>query len=344
VALIGPTGLFPLYASGQYTIPSISNQAIDASNDGVAWVFLAPTTGPLLTKAAVRCGALTGSAPTYVLSIQGVAAGGVPDGTVKGGASPVSVEITPASGDAGKVKEYTFDNSYDSAPGEYLALCIRPKAGTTVDGSNNWSFTRYASGVSGIPYTVLTNTGTNSLQYEGTCFGVSDGTNWWGLGLVQAATYVATDGNPVCAGNLITLPAGMGDTVRCIGLWEQLVYTSGTQTLKLYDSADNLLADIAIPYTGGYSIGAVAMARFDSAAVTLTCGQTYRAVVSVGRVNYVDVGAVGHWDIFSGGSAVQWTQGNTGAWTETATRRAMCGLLIDDVTELAAAALTDPPA
>ena len=339
-------GFQPLFLLGHGTriiTNTLTAFAVDAANDGVGYVFTAPPSGPTLTKCAIRPHALTGSSPTYVVSLQGVdLSTGFADGTIKGGASPVSVEITPAARVAATVVEYTFANSYDSAPGELLALCIYPKAGTTIDGSNFWTFTRYWGGAqpfAGVPYCYSDTAGTKSKGSSGGCFAVGDGTTWYGgdCPFLDGNTYSQPNdsGTPVFAGNYFTIPAAAGDTVSCVGFWINLTYTASATAFKvaLYDASDNLLADTSVDkdvaYTGCF--------YWDSAAVALTCGSAYRLVVQgVGalfRLGKVTFSQAAHLDTQPWGQNCCHTEGSTGSWAQTTTARSMIGPLISDITE-----------
>lgn len=330
-------------AVGEFATFSVSAglarvQVIDAATEGIAWYFSLPATGPTITKCAIRPGTLTGNSPTYVLSLQALDASGLPDGTILGGASPVSVEITPASGTAGVVTEYTFANAYDTSPGQILALVCRPKAGTTIDGSNNWSFTKDFS-TSGHPcvatYADPTWTKANYLPFAA----LSDGTNWWGWLLNDASSYITTGSDPVYSGIKFTIPAGVADTFTCVGA--QIIYwVSGSQTVRLtlYDSADSVLASTDFDTD---QIGSGAYLHFDDAPVALTCGSTYRLVLTCTtatcRVYYRDYGSATHRNQAQdwGGISVG-TYGTTGSWTDNTARHCQVYPIFSDITEPAA--------
>lgn len=323
------------------TFPSPTNYVIDASNDGLAWLFNAPGGAPSITRAAVRPGALTGSSPTYVLSIQGVdLATGFPDGTIKGGASPCSVEITPAGGVAGVLQQYTFANAYASAAGEMLALCILPKAETTIDGSNNWSFSEgYGAGsVQAWGYPVINRLAATWSYRSGVpTFAVGSSTTWWGsIPYSTADPYTTAGSSPVQVGNVITFPAGMGATVQCSGFWWRMSPSyMDNVVVTLYDSADTILAQTTIDDTP--TNGNSAFFAWDNADVSLVCGDSYRLVLTptadTMRVYYDDVPAADLWDAWPGQQTIQYTQGTTGSWAETTTRRARCGLVLSGITE-----------
>ena len=327
---------FPPLLSGA-VVGSFTNFVLDSTTDALQIVFQAPVSGPVLTKGAVRVGALTGASPVYRLSLQGVdMANDRADGTVKGGGSPVSVTFTPEAGDAGKIKEYTFANSYDSSPGEWLALVVDYSSGTC-DGSNNWSFGRNSNlSTPGSPHAVTVDAGTPTRR-QGAVFGVSDGSSWWGWDLWQSSMFETANTASLYCGNQFTLPAGMGDTVSCVGASFGSSYVASVPIrLSLY-AADGttLLASTDTPTNALTQVNGWVF--WDDGPVTLTCGVAYRlvaaGVANSTRVTYLDVASTAHWSAFPWGNIGSWTQGTAGSWTETATRRALISPVISDITE-----------
>lgn len=340
MAGIGPVALFMPSTWRNGAGGTVYNIVVDAATEYVGWVFQAHTTGPVLTKAAFRLGALVGNSPTYVVTLEGVGATGFPDGVVKGGASPVSVEITPAAELAGTILECTFSHPYASSPGEMLALVVRPKAGTTIDAGNCWSFTRALSyGYIFRPYFVY-NDGADK-KYNGQHFGVSDGTTWWGYELFAADTLYGWFSDTVMQGCRFTLPAGMGDTVACHGGWygKRNFYAGAVYRLSLYDAADNVLASTDIDADHTASLTAqFDIVLFESAAVTLTCGATYRLVLSRvsgsnGSLFHVSSGVAAHLDTMPWQRLSVRTYGAPGGWTDDDASRPLIGPMIEDITE-----------
>lgn len=332
-------GLSLNWAISQYAIGN--NQAVDAADEYVSFIFRAPAVGGAISKCAIRLGALTGSSPTYVVALEGVS-GVVPDGTIKGGGSPASVEIAPTTG-AGTVQEYTFANTYTPGAGELLALTIRPKTGTSIDGSNNWSFTRGQQSASNMPYGYY-NSGSGAAV-AGAAFSIYQGTSWY-YEVIQAASYVTTGSSPVWSGNKFTLP-DIGATVRCPGCWyaHQLAGNAGYR-VALYDASDNQLCVMDNIARYGNSNSVPLWLEWTAGPITLTCGATYRLVVSTAnpgvetvRSAYLDYGSAAQKNSPLA-SIASWTQGTTGSWTETDTRLAMCSPFIDTITPPAGGGFT----
>jgi hypothetical protein len=169
--------------------PAASSHTLSANNNAVAFIFRADNT-EALTHGWIRYGVRTGTPPTYRLSLQGVsAATGFPDGTVKGGGSPVSVTFTPPADASidGLGQWLAFANSYTPTLGELLALVFDYSSGT-VDGSNNSSITTHwtnCAPLSGIgasfPQALRQTTGTWAGQAAIPAFCVRGSTRRYGF-------------------------------------------------------------------------------------------------------------------------------------------------------------------
>ncbi len=91
----------------------------------VAWTFQCEKAATI-NGLGFRYGARAGTPPTYLISLQGVNGSGSPDGTVKGGGSPVSHAFTPpadTSWDA-STRRQALDNNYTCTRGEFLAIVV----------------------------------------------------------------------------------------------------------------------------------------------------------------------------------------------------------------------------
>ncbi len=122
--LVYPTGL--ITSSGATAWDNSLHHTIDASGEKAAWVFEAQSTDAIIGAAATtRTVAATG---LIKWSIQGVnLANGEPDGTVKGGGSPCSIDdVSMSSSSTGY--QVTFDNSYTPSARELLALVLETGA------------------------------------------------------------------------------------------------------------------------------------------------------------------------------------------------------------------------
>lgn len=140
-------------------------QLCDGQNEAVAAIFIMPEDATITTVGFIN--AAKGGTPaddTWTVSIQGVTAGGVPDGTILGGASPASrtfpnATYTAASFGANTNHQIVLANSIALQGGTMYSLVIQ-KTGAT-DATNTLTF-RYGVASGGIavtiPYTATADT------------------------------------------------------------------------------------------------------------------------------------------------------------------------------------------
>lgn len=115
--------------------PSVSSHVLDASNDGIGFMFRAESDDPI-THLGFRYGVRTGSGsdspPTQVCTLEGISATtGMPDGTDVGGGSPTAATFTPPN-------DTSFDNTF-----QWIALT---NAFTPTVGARYGGTIRYSSG------------------------------------------------------------------------------------------------------------------------------------------------------------------------------------------------------
>ena len=237
--------------TGHYGFVSFSgpaNHVVDASNEGVAFVFSSQTTDAV-TKLFFRYGSRTGTPPTYIIGIEGVDASGNPDGTVKGGGSPASATFTPPADTSwdGLGRWITLDNSYAPSLGETLCLTIRYSSGT-IDGSNNSSFTRAISGTlqsPAMPYYVTNSAGSwsKSINQQMSPSGYATASKRYGfLGYGNWVTHTNTSGRrQACA---FTMPTAFGSTYSPSGFLCFGRFGSAAATFKasVWDSSGTEIA------------------------------------------------------------------------------------------------------
>lgn len=321
---------------------SVGTHVLDANNDAVQFIFSSHPGGATITKCAVRWGALTGTSPTYRLSLQGVSAG-VADGTIKSGSGSNDVFVTaqPAAGVAGTTVEYTFGGGgYDPTPGEMLALVVDYSAGT-IDASNNWSigYKPVDTVAWGLPCPVLVAAGTPTRYAKLSIFGVFDGA-WYGGTLRQSLTYSTVGSSPASGGLKFTVPAAVAATVACSGLcfYASALTAGKTFRFTLYDSSDSVLRQKDFVTADFYN---AQMNNIFWEPVALTCGSTYRVAVTstdggTMRWHYYTYADAAHKDCESFGQAVDETEGGVGDWTDYTDRKPWASIILSDITEPAA--------
>lgn len=166
--------------------PSFAAHTVDATNDGVAFVFQART-ADAITHLGFRYGARTGTPPTFIIALESaVASTGAPDGTVLGGGTPASATFTPPA-DAtwdGTWQWVALANSYAPTRGQLLCLTIRYSSGT-IDASNLSTFTTDLTNIAEgdnttLPYATRLTAGSWAKRTAPPCFGVRTASTRYG--------------------------------------------------------------------------------------------------------------------------------------------------------------------
>lgn len=323
-------------------VPAFSGHNLDAGGDTLAFVFRARRPGTL-TRVGFHYLQRTGTPPTYIASLQGVASTGLPDGSIKGGGSPASVTFTPPADTSwdGTWRELALDNPYTCTRGEALALVIAHSSGT-VDASN---FSQIASGfgastTTAFPYFVLNGTQGSGMP----CWGYGTATEMYGRPL---QSYVAqsfnTGSTPDEYAAKFTLPPDLCSTYTVGGLTILLGSLSSggdTITIRLLDSDGTTVLQTATQPTN-WAASAAPRAYFipftDAVLATLQAGTAYYLTVTTSDTsNYI----VYYQTWASAGDRLAWPGGTSmslatrtdgGAWTDDTTRRLVCNLHIDEM-------------
>lgn len=231
---------------GYTNVGTLSNHTVDASNEGVAWVFQSETDAAI-THVWFRYGLRVGTPPTYRISLQSINTSGNPDGTVLGGGSPASATFTPPADTSwdGLGQWIALDNSYTPTVGQVLVLTIEYSSGT-IDASNYSSFTRTAGGSFvnvAIPYNLTNTGGTWSKQTAGPVFAYRTASSRYGVPVV--ANYITTTnttGRRYAA--KINLPSAFGASYKVAGMTLFGVCGSSGNTIRfgIWDAAGTELA------------------------------------------------------------------------------------------------------
>jgi hypothetical protein len=340
--------------------PAFTSFTMNGATDQTEWVFAAENDGSgnlTITKLGFRYGARVGTPPTFIISLQGVNASGDPDGTIKGGASPVSATFTPPASVAwnGTWQWVTLDNAYTAAPGELLAIVIAYSSGT-IDGSNSSSFSVYISNASSVfPYAINNDAGARTRMPVGNfaVYGYATASKAYGRPIQSVGTVsLQSASSPAEAAMRFTLPAGWSSVYQVGG--SRLIANcaaANTMTMKLYSgggAADTtVLQDVPIDTDamGSASARPVRLPFDETTLSTLNFGDTYRlAVASGGAVNvtvsYIEVAAAADWDAWPGGQVCYWSQRDAGGnWTDTTTRKLLAEVILADMTKKGIGAL-----
>jgi len=335
-------------------VPNPNLFTLDASTDAVEYIFAHANHGTgndTITHGCFRYGARTGTPPTYRISLQGVDASGNPDGTIKGGGSPVSATFTPPASAAwdGTWQEVAFANSYSMAPGEKVALVIDYSTGT-IDGSNNSSFTTHTSGVTGVvqkfPYAIQNNATARTRQTGLPIYGYKSASEMFGYPFLTTSTVSPASNLEV--GFEFTHQSGWGATftVAAIELLARLQTVAKTMRVALYDTDGTSVlqsVDLDTDFAVNASGHGIVLLPFDETTLSaLTFGSTYSIgiyQVEAGgnlAITYLDVNAAADWNAWGGAQDYPYVSRATpgsGAWTRLTTRRIFCNLVLADWTE-----------
>lgn len=329
-------------------LPTFNGFALDQTTDQLEWITHAPGGGSItITRLGVRLNSTSGATPTYKFSLQGVTGAGVPDGTIKGGASPASRTFNPdlLGWTASTWNWVTLDNSYATTSGEQLAIVIAYDSGT-IDGSN---FATFANTLSNAPtthhpYVINNNAGTRARQTLMPIYGFATSSRAYGRPLQsvtnQAFNQTSTPDEYAIA---FTPTAGWGNTflVGGVRLERCAVIAATTLNARLYDgtTAIQSIAQDADMDAAASSQAAREWLFPESSLTALSFGSTYRVGIATASntnmaVTNLGVAAAADWDAWPYGQTFfMSTRTDAGAWTDDATRRIWGELLLADWTE-----------
>lgn len=124
-----------------------SSARFNTSGIGVAGIGIADRTGSV-NRVTFRWQSKTGTPGVIRWGIEGLTATRSPDGTYKGGGSPVQVDWDAGAIAASGVATLTFDNAWSATTGDLFAVTGRILSGT-FDGSNLVDIVALAAGVFG---------------------------------------------------------------------------------------------------------------------------------------------------------------------------------------------------
>lgn len=321
---------------GGYTFSGLGEHTLDQSTDAVEFVFMAPEAATL-TRVFFRQNALTGTAPVFRISLQGVNSSGNPDGTIKGSGA-CYVDYTPASGNNNTIREVTLGTSYTCAAGELLAVCIAHQSGT-IDGSNNCRFgtNHGCDWVPGAPYVIVNSNGSRSRVGAAPNFAVGSASKIYGRPVksINASSWTGTNERAF----VFTLPSTMGSTYTLRGFDAACNISTGqTVTINLYQGTTSL-ASATVDSDHYVSLSDRLGRFFFTSQPTLSFGTEYRiGIVFSGSSTIYDVSMqnasdFGGWPLGTAAYFASRSSGGGTAWTDdTARRMVVTALHLGDIT------------
>jgi len=329
--------------------PGWTSLALNDSTRKVGGIFQMPpgVASHTITRAACRVGPITGTSPTYRISIQGVTTGGIPDGTIKGGGTPASATFQPTT--ANQALLLSLDNSYSAIPGELLAVVVDYSAGT-VDGSNHAQLSYTVTSALDCalnPYGVDFQASWTK-RTEAAPFGIGTSSDLWGEGLFDAigSTGVfANSSTPNEYGICFQVPSYYSH-IRVDGFQFMPVSfaVGGEHTATIYSGggvSDTTALESVVFDSDTIQGNRRNVVLFDSATpIELAGGQSYRIAIrpnstQTANINFVSVSDEDLWDTTPLEQSSHYTTRAGGSWTDTLTRKMPWALLVSEV-ELAA--------
>lgn len=312
---------------------------LDANGEKGALVFRAPKAGNIVGF-DFRTGTVT-TGDTIDLRLETINSSGDPSGTLAG-----------VNGNASHVLDNGDDDAWITGTAFTAAVAVtlgQPLAMVIVNGAaGNFQIAHLAdSGQQNYPYgDHFTSVWTKIAAFPILAPRYDDGSYGhihfaWPASAV-GGTNVNTGTTPDELGNLIEVPF----KCRVVGAWVWPVGTTAADfEAVLYDTDGSTeLAKTSYNADDQAAAGGAAgptFLRFEETA-TLTAGGVYRLVVKPSsatnvQVQYMDVASVAVMGALPGGADIHSTQRtDAGAWSQTTTRRQMCGVLIDQLDDGAA--------
>jgi len=304
----------------------------DAINDKVALIFYSPKTGNI-DRIAFRTGGQSGTQVGRVSLKALDGATGDPTGGDYGGSAPGA--WTPAAN--------TDFSVLLAAPGavtrgDILAVVIDLSGFTSGSVTVVYAASAFAIGgdPDGLPYVSTTTTGTWLRREDMPAIGIHFDDGDWISAQIGNIPGSVTYAPGVEVGFLFQIPF----PARCFGAEFTAEFQAGfTFIAKLYDASDNVLAmqtyDSDAMDVGGDRLLFLTW----PSSVSLLANTNYRVTIQhdsgsakrMLRHSRMPDAAMKAGFPWSDGSRWTWTTRSGGAWTETTTFMAMCGLFLDQV-------------
>jgi len=326
---------------------------LDLSTDKNAWIFQAEA-GISIARLGVRLQAKTGTSPTYSINLQGVNVSGLPDGTIKGGASPASATFTVTSWTVGTFNWVTLSNAYTCTRGELLALVVEHSSGT-IDGLNNITLTASVNHTEGnfqFPkVTGSTGTWANHAATQRPIYGYGTSTRAYGWPLNNAGTVTYNSGTVGADeyAQRFVVPTWFCSTFTLRGIRVQSNFIPAQNMSFELSDATGLTYGTPLEVIsldgdlGGTSpSNDVAVVMFDASSLpVLNAGTPYRISqrpegTTSTNIYWVDVASAADWEAFPpfGDQSVfeENALDQAGSWTQVTTRRLLMDLIFDDIT------------
>ncbi len=335
--------------------PTFGTFSIQASTSKVAWIFVAQEAA-VVTALGFRYGARTGTPPIQQISLQGVDATGLPDGTIQGGGSPASNTFTPPATTAwdGTWQWITLLNTFTLVKGTAYSIVVEYSSGT-INSSNASSYTNNVSDLApkiGPPYALTNTAGTWTKISSGTAdplFGYQSASRSYGLIMQNyLADAIGTNNNRIAW--KFNFPTTWFNTFQLTGIRVDTSTPAATLNWKfgIWNAAGTALASVQLDgdiTTSAASSNRMVDAYFTSL-VTLNAGTDYYAglerIDGACSVWYVQVAANADLSAYPFGITSYYSAWNGSTWTDTNTKRPLIELVFADITAPSGGLLVHP--
>ena len=336
-----PEFCFPELPSTPAAAPSILGAAtldINGTSEYVAFVFSCPKTVTVDSVFFRVNTASTGCTATVRIETVDPLTG-VPTGLLADSNAAQTVLITNVSGTS---YEVTFPASFSLAKGTLYAIYIGYSSGTTPVAINFSTFSDDGGNI-GMPYAIDYDASANYQDSLAPCFGLglSGGSalfikKLWPISAAATETFSSTS-TPDIIGNKITIKAPM----RVCGAWAWIDLDESA-TIRLYNTDGSGVLGSAQAYKNVPANIAQYINIFQfSGSVELPTGDYYLAAEAT-TISGIGLGAItfanARWRSASpmGGADFCYTSctsppTSTGSWTNTPTKQAFIGLIIDGI-------------
>lgn len=329
---IPPLGLWDVMAGSGNNITSAG--AIDAANEKYAVILQAPKAGTI-DRVSFRTASVV-SPETVDVRVETLAADGTPSGSLWAANTNVAQLVSTSN----TWFEVTLAAGAVVAKGDWLAIVVALPGVT----SGNMQIAQLNGTAWSNPYHLLfTGTWARAALPSVGAIRYSDGTYGAVPGLYPAITAsnasFNSGTNPDERGSKITLPFAC----KVSGIWKASTTQEGDFTLTIYDSANNVLSDLAVDgniHADGQLVldtyhldNELTFAAGDVVRVTLTA--TTATNTSLDDYTF----RTGHTAAIPGGGRMAFTSRNDGgAWTDDPDRLVMLGLIVSALDDGAASA------
>lgn len=326
---IGPKQL------GAGATPAFQTYSVDATNDGVGFVFQARDTNPI-THLGFRYTLRTGTPPTQVATIEGVSTTtGLPDGTDVGGGSPTAATFTPPASTAwdATFQWIALTNAFTPTLGAWYAGTLRYSSGT-IDASNFSSYathvTNFGFGGQSLPYAVRLTAGAWSKQGNPPVFGVRTASSRYGLPIQGFYNTRSASTVGYRQAMKIRVPSGLGtykvgavtfagsianaaSKVPIVGVWS----SSGAIHTTVVDTEQ--VVNQTTTYNGYEVVIDESLAALDSGTDYYFGLEVADAAGAGVLINGMQLASADDRDAFDGGSNVCFSTYNGSSWTDDVT-------------------------